>query len=34
MLADHDRVFTNLYGEHDVFGEYRSHVAAALVKRR
>ncbi|MDK9699924.1 MAG: NAD-dependent epimerase/dehydratase family protein [bacterium] len=24
---------TNLYGEHDVFGEYRSHVLAALVKR-
>jgi GDP-L-fucose synthase len=24
---------TNLYGEHDVFGEYRSHVAAALVKK-
>jgi nucleoside-diphosphate-sugar epimerase len=24
---------TNLYGEHDVFGEYRSHVAAALIKR-
>lgn len=26
-------VITNLYGEHDVFGEYRSHVAAALIKR-
>jgi GDP-L-fucose synthase len=26
-------VVTNLYGEHDVFGEYRSHVAAALIKR-
>lgn len=24
---------TNLYGEHDVFGEYRSHVVAALVKK-
>jgi GDP-L-fucose synthase len=24
---------TNLYGEHDEFGEYRSHVAAALIKR-
>jgi GDP-L-fucose synthase len=26
-------LITNLYGEHDVFGEYRSHVAAALIKR-
>src|SRR5262249_10876826 len=26
-------IITNLYGEHDVFGEYRSHVAAALIKR-
>jgi GDP-L-fucose synthase len=26
-------LITNLYGEHDVFGEYRSHVAAALVKK-
>ncbi len=26
-------ILTNLYGEHDVFGEYRSHVFAALVKR-
>ena len=26
-------VITNLYGEHDVFGEYRSHVAAALIKK-
>jgi GDP-L-fucose synthase len=26
-------VVTNLYGEHDVFGEYRSHVAAALIKK-
>ena len=26
-------VITNLYGEHDVFTEYRSHVAAALIKR-
>ncbi|MBE7466505.1 MAG: NAD-dependent epimerase/dehydratase family protein [Planctomycetes bacterium] len=24
---------TNLYGEHDVFTEYRSHVAAALIKK-
>ena len=26
-------VVTNLYGEYDVFGEYRSHVAAALIKK-
>jgi GDP-L-fucose synthase len=26
-------IITNLYGEHDVFGDYRSHVAAALIKR-
>jgi GDP-L-fucose synthase len=26
-------LITNLYGEHDVFGEYRSHVVAALIKR-
>src|SRR5262249_47908132 len=26
-------LITNLYGEHDVFGEYRSHVAAALIKK-
>ncbi len=26
-------VVTNLYGKHDVFGEYRSHVAAALIKK-
>lgn len=26
-------VITNLYGEHDVFGEYRSHVVAALIKK-
>jgi len=26
-------LMTNLYGEHDVFGEYRSHVAAALIKK-
>jgi GDP-L-fucose synthase len=26
-------IITNLYGEHDVFTEYRSHVVAALVKR-
>ena len=26
-------LITNLYGEYDVFGEYRSHVAAALIKR-
>jgi GDP-L-fucose synthase len=26
-------VVTNLYGENDVFGEYRSHVAAALIKK-
>ena len=26
-------VLTNLYGEHDEFGEYRSHVLAALIKR-
>ncbi len=25
--------FTNLYGEHDVFTEYRSHVVSALIKR-
>ncbi len=24
---------TNLYGEYDVFGEYRSHVVAALIKK-
>lgn len=26
-------VLTNLYGEHDVFTEYRSHVVAALIKK-
>jgi GDP-L-fucose synthase len=26
-------IITNLYGEHDVFTEYRSHVVAALIKR-
>jgi nucleoside-diphosphate-sugar epimerase len=26
-------VVTSLYGEHDVFNEYRSHVVAALIKR-
>jgi GDP-L-fucose synthase len=26
-------IITNLYGEHDVFGEYRSHVVAALIKK-
>jgi GDP-L-fucose synthase len=26
-------LITNLYGDHDVFGEYRSHVAAALIKK-
>lgn len=26
-------LLTNLYGEHDVFGEYRSHVLPALIKR-
>ncbi len=26
-------LLTNLYGKHDVFGEYRSHVLSALVKR-
>ncbi len=26
-------LITNLYGEQDVFGEYRSHVAAALIKK-
>lgn len=26
-------ILTNLYGEHDEFGEYRSHVAAALIKK-
>jgi GDP-L-fucose synthase len=26
-------VLTNLYGEHDVFTEYRSHVVSALVKK-
>jgi GDP-L-fucose synthase len=26
-------IITNLYGEHDVFSEYRSHVAAALIKK-
>ena len=26
-------IVTNLYGEHDVFGEYRSHVVAALIKK-
>jgi GDP-L-fucose synthase len=26
-------IVTNLYGEHDVFGERRSHVAAALIKK-
>ena len=26
-------VITNLYGPHDVFTEYRSHVAAALIKK-
>jgi GDP-L-fucose synthase len=26
-------LITNLYGENDVFGEYRSHVAAALIKK-
>lgn len=26
-------LITNLYGEHDIFTEYRSHVVAALIKR-
>jgi len=26
-------LLTNLYGEHDVFTEYRSHVVSALIKR-
>jgi GDP-L-fucose synthase len=26
-------ILTNLYGEHDVFGERRSHVVAALIKK-
>lgn len=32
LLIQHP-ILTNLYGERDVFGEYRSHVAAALIKR-
>jgi GDP-L-fucose synthase len=32
-LASQMPIITNLYGEHDVFGEYRSHVAAALIKK-
>jgi GDP-L-fucose synthase len=32
-IAGQMPVITNLYGEHDVFGEYRSHVAAALIKK-
>jgi GDP-L-fucose synthase len=26
-------ILASMYGEHDVFGEYRSHVTAALIKR-
>lgn len=32
-LKGNHLVLTNLYGEHDVFTEYRSHVVAALIKR-
>lgn len=32
-LQFQEPIFTNLYGEHDVFTEYRSHVAAALIKK-
>ena len=32
-IAGQMPVITNLYGENDVFGEYRSHVAAALIKK-
>lgn len=32
MLGQYPQI-TNLYGEHDVFTEYRSHVVAALIKR-
>lgn len=32
-LKGNHLILTNLYGEHDVFTEYRSHVVAALIKR-
>lgn len=32
-LKGNHLVLTNLYGEHDVYTEYRSHVVAALIKR-
>ena len=32
LLGNH-LVLTNLYGEHDVFQEYRAHVVSALIKR-
>jgi len=32
-LKGNHLVITNLYGEHDVFTAYRSHVVAALIKR-
>ncbi|MHC4662734.1 MAG: NAD-dependent epimerase/dehydratase family protein [Planctomycetota bacterium] len=32
-LSSNHLVLTNIYGEYDEFGEYRSHVLAALVKK-
>ncbi|MBI4366419.1 MAG: NAD-dependent epimerase/dehydratase family protein [Deltaproteobacteria bacterium] len=32
-IASNHLILTNLYGPHDVFSEYRSHVLAALVKK-
>jgi GDP-L-fucose synthase len=32
-LEGNHLALTNLYGEHDVFNEYRSHVVPALIKR-
>ncbi|MBK8189258.1 MAG: NAD-dependent epimerase/dehydratase family protein [Vampirovibrionales bacterium] len=32
-IASNHLILTNLYGPHDVFTEYRSHVASALIKK-
>jgi len=32
-IASSHLILTNLYGPHDVFGAYRSHVVAALIKK-
>lgn len=32
-MESNQLVLTNLYGEHDVFNEYRSHVISALIKK-